>query len=174
METIHADDLAYIVVGVDPTGSSHNECGIVAAGIHGKSQHGYVIDDCSLLGSPNQWANAVIDCADRWEADCVVAEHNFGGDMVRATIMQAASARHVNLVYREVRASRGKSIRAEPIAALFEQGRCHIAGSFPLLEEEMCGYVPGLSTRSPNRLDAMVWALTVLMLGLRKRRQQAW
>ena len=87
---------------------------------------------------------------------------NFGGDMVESTLLKTAEAIGKTVNYQSVRASRGKAIRAEPIAAAYEQGRVHHVGDFPLLEEEMCSWVPG-DRDSPNRLDALVWAMTELM-----------
>lgn len=158
-------DLARVVVGVDPTGSQGNECGIVVAGL-GTDGEGYVLEDCSLLGTPGQWADAVIAAAERNQADLIVGESNFGGDMVEATIQQAAKARGISTVrYRNVTASRGKAVRAEPVVAQYEHGRLHHIGAFPYLEDEMVMWVPGVSRESPNRIDALVWAVTELNIG---------
>ena len=157
-------DLARVVVGVDPTGSQGNECGIVVAGL-GTDGEGYVLEDCSLLGTPGQWADAVIVAAEHHQADLIVGETNFGGDMVEATIMQAAKARECTVRYRNVTASRGKAVRAEPVVAQYEHGRLHHVGEFPHLENERVMWVPGISRESPNRIDALVWAVTELNLG---------
>ena len=154
-------DLVRIVVGVDPTGSRGNECGILIAGL-GADGHGYVIDDKSLLGSPGEWANAVLSAYNRNKADIIVGEVNYGGDMVEATIMQAAEADNQTYRYKNVRASRGKAVRAEPVVAQYEQGRVHHVGEFPYLEDEQVMWVPGESRESPNRIDALVWAITEL------------
>lgn len=150
--------LRRIIVGVDPTGSTTNEAGIVVAGV-GHDGHGYVLRDSSLLSSPEGWSAQVVSEFYEWQANAIVAEVNFGGDMVESTIHTADKSVAVTLV----RASRGKLVRAEPVAALYEKGKIHHVGVFPALEEEMVSYVPG--NKSPNRLDAMVWAMTDLMVG---------
>lgn len=155
--------LVRVVVGVDPTGSQTNECGIVVAGKSDNGE-GYLIDDRSLLGTPGQWADEVINTYINNDADLVVGEANYGGDMVEATIMQAAKARKVLIRYKNVHASRGKAIRAEPIVAAYEHGKAHNVGDFPHLENEMVMWIPGTSKYSPNRLDALVWAMTELDL----------
>lgn len=160
--TVKAPALVRVVVGVDPPGGA-TECGIIAAGI-GEDGHAYILDDKSLKASPDSWAEAVLTAYNRNTADRVVGEANFGGDMVENTILQAAKARSQTVAYKPVHASRGKAVRAEPIAAMYEQGRIHHVGEFPYLEEEMCTWVPGISRESPNRLDALVWSITELML----------
>ena len=151
--------LTRIVVGVDPPGGA-TECGIVAAGL-GSDGHGYVLDDNSLAASPETWSNAVITTYDEWQADRVLGEKNYGGDMVERTIRTADGGKNVS--YKNVTASRGKAIRAEPIAAQYERGKVHHVGDFPMLEAEMTGWLPNAGMPSPNRLDALVWALTELM-----------
>ena len=155
-------DLERIVVGVDPPGGV-TECGIVVGGIafvDGK-KHGYVLADNSLRASPNVWARAAITAYHRHKADRIVAETNFGGDMVENTIRTVEPG----ISYKAVHASRGKAIRAEPIAAMYEQGRIHHVGEFPFLEDELCTWEPGMGAQSPNRLDALVWAMTEVGLG---------
>lgn len=152
--------LVRVVVGVDPPGGIV-ECGILTAGL-GSNGHAYVLDDSSLLDSPEKWSNAVVAAYHRHKADLVLGEKNFGGDMVEHTIRSAQNAQ--NISYKNVSASRGKAVRAEPVAALYERGLVHHVGSFPHLEDELCSWVPGQS-KSPNRLDALVWAVTELMLG---------
>jgi hypothetical protein len=156
-------DLVHIVVGVDPTGSQKNECGIVVAGL-GSDGHGYVIDDKSLLGTPGEWADAVIDAYDSNNADIIVGEMNYGGEMVEATIEQAAKTKNQIYRYKNVHATRGKVVRAEPVVAAYEHGRVHNVGDFPHLENEMVMWIPGISSFSPNRIDALVWAITELNL----------
>jgi phage terminase large subunit-like protein len=156
-ETKHPD-LTRVVIGVDPMGSVKSEiaeAGIVAAGISG--DHCYTIGDYSLHGSPEQWGRAVVTAYHLHMADCVAVESNFGGDMVESTIKQIDKTVNV----KQVHASRGKEVRAEPISAIAAQGRDHHVGFFPKLEDELCTWVPG--ERSPNRLDAKVWAITELM-----------
>ncbi|GAG58687.1 unnamed protein product, partial [marine sediment metagenome] len=126
---------------------------------------GYILDDRSLLGSPGEWADTVLTAYTRNQADMVVGEANYGGDMVESTIMQAAKNQRQIIRYKNVHASRGKAIRAEPVVAMYEHGRMHHVGDFPYLEDEMVTWIPGESRDSPNRLDAMVWAITELMLG---------
>jgi len=161
---VSCPDLVRIVVGVDPTGSRGNECGIVAAGL-GIDGHSYILDDRSLLGSPGEWADMVLTAYSRNQADIVVGEANYGGDMVESTIMQAAKNQGQIIRYKNVHASRGKAIRAEPVVANYEHGKIHHIGVFPYLEDEMVTWIPGESRESPNRIDAMVWAITELMLG---------
>ncbi len=155
-----------VVVGVDPPASAHGDaCGIVVCGI-GDDRIARVLADCSVeQASPERWARAVANAAGAWSADRVVAEANQGGEMVGA-VLRAAEA---TLPLRLVHASRGKTARAEPVAALYEAGRVRHAGLFPKLEDELCGLMPGGEYlgpgRSPDRADACVWALTELMLG---------
>ncbi|MGV3511242.1 MAG: DNA-packaging protein [Novosphingobium sp.] len=155
-----------IVIGVDPPASAQGDaCGIVVCGI-GDDRIARVLADCSVeKASPERWARAVVNAAQAWSADRVVAEANQGGDMVSA-VLRAAQA---NLPLRLVHASRGKAARAEPVAALYEAGRVRHAGMFARLEDELCGMMPGGEYqgpgRSPDRADACVWALTELMLG---------
>jgi phage terminase large subunit-like protein len=155
-------DLARIVVGVDPAvsaGAESAETGIVVAGADAASPpHGYVLEDRSLVGSPHAWATAAVAAFRRWDADRIVAEANQGGEMVAHTIRTVWPEAPVELVH----ASRGKATRAEPVSALAEQGRWHHVGSFPALEDQLTGWVPGLA--SPDRLDAMVWAAVGLGL----------
>ncbi len=148
-----------IVVGVDPPGSKNTEAGIVAVG-EGVDNHIYVLADRSLLGSPKTWAGAAVWLYHELEADRLVAESNYGGSMVRATIEEVDE----NVSYKDVVATRGKIIRAEPICAMFEKGHAHIVGEMPKLEDELCSYVKG-ETKSPNRLDGMVWAATEIIVG---------
>jgi hypothetical protein len=153
-----------IIVGVDPPGSVTNDCGIVVAccGYVGDVLHGYVLDDASLKGTPSQWADQVVAAYHRHNADRIVAERNFGGDMVENTIRTVEQKVPVKLV----QASRGKVARADPIVSLFEKEKAHMVGEFPELESELCRWHPTLfkGQPSPNRLDAMVWALSDLML----------
>lgn len=155
-----APDLKRIVVGVDPNISNtetSDEIGIVVAGIDGEGQ-GYVLEDLSLLDSPKGWGTAAITAYYKYRADRIVAEINQGGNMVEYVIRSIDS----NVSYKGVHASKGKYTRAEPISALYEQGKVKHVGVFPKLEDEMCEWEPGLD--SPNRMDALVWALTELML----------
>ncbi len=157
-------DLRRIVVAVDPPAAAGPTscCGIVVAGLDA-SGRAVVLADCSVEGaSPAGWAGAVAKAYRRFAADRVVAEINQGGDMVTAMLKSIDETLPVTAV----RATRGKFLRAEPVAALYEQGRVAHAGRFMALEDQMCDFGPdGLSSgRSPDRLDALVWALTALML----------
>lgn len=160
--------LARVVVAVDPpvTGAPEADaCGIIVAAL-GADGHGYVLADRSVEGaSPSGWARAVAAAAADFEAERVVAEVNNGGDLVGLVLRSAGCSAPLRLV----RASRGKAARAEPVAALYEQGRVHHTGGLPRLEDELCGLMPGGGYvgpgRSPDRADALVWAMTELMLG---------
>jgi hypothetical protein len=152
-----APDCELVTVGVDPSATSTgDEAGIVTAGRSGNQF--YTLADDSVQGSPETWARAAVTAYHRYRADCIVAESNNGGEMVASVIRQVDSKVPVRLVY----ASRGKQTRAQPVAVIYEQGRGHHVGSFPALEDELCLWVPG--DPSPNRLDALVWAGTYLML----------
>ncbi|HWT12836.1 MAG TPA: terminase family protein [Allosphingosinicella sp.] len=158
--------LRRVVVGVDPpAGSSGDSCGIVACGVDGDGV-GYVLGDHSVRGlSPEGWAQAVVRAAAAWEADRVVAENNQGGDMVESVLRTVDP----ELPVRAVRARFGKGRRAEPVAIRFMRGQARFAGAFPELEDELCGLTAGGAYagpgRSPDRADAMVWALTELICG---------
>lgn len=156
-----APDLVRVVVAIDPQATNNPnsaETGIVVAG-KGRDGHGYVLDDVSIKGTPDQWASRAVNAYHEHKADRIIGEANNGGDMVEYTVRTID--RHVP--YKKVHASRGKLIRAEPISALYEQGKIHHIGMFALLEDQMCEWVPG--DTSPDRLDALVWAMTELMLG---------
>jgi phage terminase large subunit-like protein len=158
-----APEMARIVVAVDPPASRRSgTCGIVAAGI-GRDGIGYVLADVSVgAARPDQWAARAVALYRRLHADALVAEVNQGGDMVAAVIREVDAGVPV----KDVRATRGKYLRAEPVAALYAQGRVRHVGAFAELEDEMADFgLDGLSSgRSPDRLDAMVWAVTALML----------
>jgi len=152
-----APGLVRIVVAVDPPASQHGcECGIVVAGMAADGA-AYVLADRSAGGlSPQGWARRVADAYEEFEGDCVVAEANQGGDMVRAVLTDEMAAMPLKLVH----ATRGKTVRAEPVAQRYETGRVHHAGVFPELEDQLCSYDG--QGKSPDRLDALVWALTEL------------
>ena len=155
-----APELVRVVVGVDPPASADGVCGISVCG-EGSDGRLYVLADASAGGlRPDGWAQAVARAAESWGADRVVAEANNGGDMVESVLRNVAPALPVRLVH----ASRGKVARAEPIAALFDRGIALFAGRFAELEEELAGMTQGggFTGRSPDRADAMVWALTEL------------
>lgn len=160
-----------IVVAVDPATTSHedsDETGIVVCGL-GVNDIGYVLEDASGRYTPNEWAQKVAQLYHKWEADRVVAEVNNGGDLVESNLRTAFR----NLPVRQVRASRGKIRRAGPVAALYEQGKVKHHGMFGVMEDQMCTYtddrehVQGgkhVAMPSPDRMDAMVWGITSLML----------
>ncbi|HYI47803.1 MAG TPA: terminase family protein [Allosphingosinicella sp.] len=157
--------LRRVVIGVDPPASAHGDaCGIVACGL-GADGTGYVLGDHSVGGlSPEQWARKVAGAAEKWRADRIVAEGNNGGEMVTSVLRGAGLRLPVTRVHARV----GKAARAEPIAAFFESGEAKLAGRFPALEDELAGLVLGGDYlgpgRSPDRADAMIWALTELLL----------
>ena len=161
-----APELARVVVAIDPAATSNaesDETGIVVAGLDADG-HGYVLEDLSLRGTPDAWGRAAVAAYGRWQADRIVGEVNNGGEMIEHVIRTVDPAAS----YKAVRASRGKVVRAEPVAALDEQGRVHHVGCLPELEDQMCAFVAdgeremdGLAT---DRLDARVWAITELML----------
>lgn len=160
-----APALTRIVVAVDPpvtSGAKSDACGIVVAG-RGADGRAYVLEDATIgAAGPMRWARAAVSAFHRYEADRIVAEVNQGGEMVATVLRQVDACVPV----RSVRATRAKWLRAEPVAALYEQGRVSHAGAWPALEDEMCDFGrDGMSDgRSPDRLDALVWALTDLML----------
>jgi phage terminase large subunit-like protein len=167
--------LTRIAVGVDPSGGA-GEQGIVVVGKSGlitpplrlvtddapqpgpgrPQHHGYVLDDRSCKLSPDGWGRRAVQAAIDWEADEILAETNFGGAMCVATLRTAADALGVNIPIRTVTATRGKAVRAQPVAALTAQGRWHHAGVFPELEEQLVTWYPEIGW-SPDRLDAMTW-----------------
>lgn len=154
-------DLVRVVVAVDPavtSGEDSDDTGIIVAGL-GSDGDGYVLADRTCHLSPDEWAKRVVDAYGAFDADRVVAEVNNGGDMVGVVL----KTQNDRLPYKKLHASRGKRTRAEPVAALYEQGRVHHVGGFADLEDECCSWVPGDSD-SPDRLDALVWAITDLML----------
>lgn len=157
-----APELRRAVVAIDPavtSGQGSDETGIVVAGL-GVDGHGYVLADLSQKASPDAWARAACKAYADHDADRIVAEVNNGGDLVE-TVLRTVDPR---AAYRAVHASRGKQTRAEPIAALYEQGRVHHVGSLPYLEDQLCTWDPSADSKSPDRLDALVWALSELML----------
>ena len=160
-----APDLARIVVAIDPATTSNegsDETGIIVAG-KDNNGHAYVIEDLSGKYQPADWAKTAINAYSRHSADRIVAETNNGGDMVENTLRMIDP----NVPYSGVHASRGKIIRAEPVAALYEQGRVHHVGGFPELEDQMTSFVADIDrgkVGSPDRVDALVWALSELMV----------
>jgi len=151
--------LKRIIIGVDPAGGGGDEIGIVGVG-KGSDDHYYLLRDRSLIASPNAWAAEVVKLYQEIQADRVVGEKNYGGDMVEATLRNVEGGRI--MAYTAVSASRGKAIRAEPISALYERGLVHHVGMFSELEDQMTSWTQD-SPDSPDRLDALVWAVTELI-----------
>lgn len=158
-----AEPLTRIVVAIDPPVTAHagsDACGLIVAG-RDDAGHGYVLADVTLeQASPDEWARKAVEAYEHYAADRVIAEVNQGGDLVETVLR----TQHARIPYRAVRATRGKNVRAEPVAALYEQGRIHHVGTFAALESQLCSFVPGQAS-SPDRLDALVWAFTDLLLG---------
>lgn len=160
-----APEMQRIVVAVDPSGTrgdgGGDDIGIVVAGL-GVDGHGYILEDGTCQMSPEGWGRRAVSLYHHHGADRIVGERNYGGDMVRFTVATADK----NAAYKEVVASRGKAVRAEPISALYEQGKVHHVGHFPDLEDQMCNFTASgyVGDNSPDRADAAVWALTELMI----------
>lgn len=160
-----APEMRRIVVAVDPSGTrgdgGGDDIGIVVAGV-GIDGRGYVLEDGTCQLSPEGWGRRAVDLYHRWKADRIIGERNYGGDMVRFTIATADQ----RAAFKEVVASRGKVVRAEPVSALYEQGKVSHVGVHPDLEDQMCNFTPSgyVGEASPDRADALVWALTELMV----------
>ena len=154
-----APELTKIFVAVDPKAesSADSEAGIVVVGL-GVDKHGYLLDDNSINSTPEGWAKQAVSAYHRHKANAIVAEVNQGGDMVVTTIHSVEKSIPVN----KVRATRGKYTRAEPVSSLYSQGKIHHVGMFGALEDQLCSWVPG--EKSPDRLDALVWGFTELMV----------
>lgn len=151
-----------IVVAVDPSATKSetaDEVGIIVAGL-GVNDHCYIFEDLSATLSPDETCIKAINAYTLWEADRIVAEANNGGDWIETLLR----TRKRNVAYKKLHASRGKQARAEPVAALYEQKRVHHVGMLAVAEDELCTWEPNLGMASPNRLDAIVWAVTELML----------
>jgi phage terminase large subunit-like protein len=166
VEVGRVPDFRRIVVAIDPavtSGENADETGIIVAGVDDKGA-GYVLEDASGRYGPHEWAARAIAAYHRWGADRIVAETNNGGEMVENTIRMVDK----NASFRAVHASRGKVTRAEPISAIYEQRRAHHVGDFPELEDQMCAFTSDFDRAragySPDRVDALVWALSELML----------
>jgi hypothetical protein len=164
-------DMLRIVVAVDPSGADdtdnvdNDEIGIVVCGL-GIDGNGYVLEDLTCKAGPGVWGRVACDAYDRWDADRIVAEVNYGGAMVHHVIKTCRP----NTPFRPVKASRGKVVRAEPISALVENGKVRMAGVFQELEDELCAFTTHgyMGENSPNRADACIWALADLFPQLTK------
>lgn len=169
-----APTLVRIIIAVDPSGSKgeedyrSDECGIVVAGI-GVDGYAYILEDLSGRYGPSDWGRIVGAAFDRWEADCVIGEVNFGGAMVQQTIRTARPG----TPFKAVRASRGKHVRAEPVAALYEAGKVRHVGTWAKLEDQLCSFTAAgyTGSRSPDRADAAIWAIHELFPSLTKLEQ---
>ena len=153
-------DMKRIVIAVDPAVTANknsDETGIVVCGIDFQGKY-YILNDISGKYSPDAWAKKVVEAYESYKADKVIAEVNNGGDLVERVV----KTQHENVSYKSVRATRGKFVRAEPIAALYEQKRVKHLERFSLLEDQLCSYNPEITKQSPDRLDALVWGLTEL------------
>lgn len=162
-------ELASIIVAIDPAvtaGSDSDETGIVVVAKDGDGAY-YVVEDKSGRYSPDQWGKVAVDLFHKWDADRIVAEVNNGGDLVERLIRTVDHT----VRFKSVHATRGKLVRAEPIAALYEQGKVHHVGVFPELESQMCTYTGERPKPSPDRLDALVWGLSELS---KSRGEVAW
>jgi len=159
-----APELIRIAVAIDPQATDNimsSETGIIVGGIS-EDKQGWILADVTIKGSPDTWGNEAVTAYHKFAADLIIGEINNGGDMVEHVIRSIDS----KVSYKSVRASRGKYVRAEPVSALYEQGRIHHIGTFIALEDQLAEWVPG--DKSPDRLDALVWLITELMLGEEK------
>jgi phage terminase large subunit-like protein len=169
--------LQRVIVAVDPSGCSgkedkrSDEIGISVAGL-GTDGHAYILADRSLRADPAGWGRAAVNAYHHYRADSIVAETNYGGAMVESTLKTADP----NVPVKVIHASRGKAVRAEPVSSLFEQGKVHLVGSFPILEEQLINMAASgyAGPRSPDRADAMIWAVTELLLGSAMKGQAFW
>ena len=153
-------DMQRIVIAIDPAVTNNaqsDETGLIVAG-RGVDNHFYILDDKSGVFSPDRWIKFACELYYKWSADRIVCEVNNGGDLIEKLLR----VQDVNVPYSSVRATRGKMLRAEPISALYEQGKVHHVGYFKELEEQMCSYTAD-TAKSPDRLDALVWGITSLM-----------
>ena len=154
-------DLVRVIVGIDPAATAtreSDETGIVVCGKDGHG-NGYVLEDLSGKYTPNEWAQVAVQAVKNWKADCIVAEKNQGGDMVESVLRSQGASTRIKLVT----ATKGKFVRAEPVYSLYEQNKIFHVGNFPILESQMVTFQPEKGT-SPDRVDAMVWGFTELML----------
>lgn len=170
-------DMVRVVVAVDPSGAGdvdnadNDEIGIVVVGL-GTDGNAYLLEDCTIKAGPATWGRVAVTAFERNDADTVVGETNYGGAMVQQTILVARQ----RTPFKAVTASRGKVVRAEPFSALYEAGKVRHVGMFALLEEELSGFSTFGYTgaRSPNRADALVWALAALFPSLISSKRQGY
>ena len=158
----NSPQLERIVISVDPAASANldsDETGIIVCA-KDSNGNGYVLEDLSGKYSPSQWASVAVKAFERWNADCIVAEKNMGGDMVESVLRSQNTTARIKLV----NATKGKYVRAEPIYSLYEQNKIYHIGQFPILENQMITFDPDKG-KSPDRVDALVWGFTELLLG---------
>ena len=168
-------DLQRVVVAVDPSGSGDEDnvgndaIGIIVAGL-GIDGRAYVLEDLTCKAGPKTWGTVATTAFDRHQADKIVAETNYGGEMVRYVVQSCKQG----VPFKKLTASRGKAVRAEPISALTEQGKIRFAGTFPELEEELCAFTTNgyMGDQSPNRADAFVWAMSELFPGIIREKKE--
>lgn len=145
-----------VVIAVDPAVSNNEDSdshGIVAIGWNKETDDEYVLEDATMPGTPRQWAMKVVEMWQKWDADLVIGEINQGGDLVETNLRTVSQT----MPFKMVRATKGKAVRAEPVASMSERGKLHMVGEHPMLEEELTSWVPDIGMKSPNRMDAMVW-----------------
>lgn len=173
-------DMQRVVVGVDPSGSGdvdnaeNDAIGIVVVGL-GVDGNAYVLEDCTVKAGPAIWGGVAVSAYERHDADLIVGETNYGGAMVEQTVQVAAKARGFrNVQFRAVTATRGKAVRAEPFSALYEEGKVRHVGMMVQLEDELAAFSTYgyMGSGSPNRADALIWALAELFPGLMRKKQQ--
>lgn len=160
---INVNEFVRVVIAIDPAVTATEESDETGIGVAALRRDGHVVvlEDLSCRETPLGWARIAAQAYKRWRADRIVAEVNNGGDLVQANLTAVAP----NLPFRAVHASRGKAVRAEPVAALYEQGRVHHAGrTLEQLEDQLCSFVPGVTGKSPDRMDWLVWAVTDLLI----------
>lgn len=171
--------LQRVIVAIDPSGTKgeeddrSDEVGIVVGGL-GIDGHGYLLEDLTCKAPPAVWGNVAVQAYQRHAANLVVGEKNFGGAMVEHVIKTAAVQAKVSVPYKEVTASRGKMVRAEPFSSLYEQNKVHHVGNFPELEDQLMAFTTSgyMGDRSPDRADAAIWLWTELFPGLTRRPQE--
>ena len=172
-------DLQRVIVAIDPSGTSGEEdtrsdhVGIVVTGL-GVDGEAYIIEDLTIKAAPEVWGKIAVTAYDRHNADVIVGERNFGGAMVAAVVRSAAARERISVNYREVTASRGKVVRAEPISTLYAQGKVHHVGMHPELEDQLCAFTSAgyMGDRSPDRADAAIWGLTEIFPGMTRKAQR--
>ena len=169
-----------VVVAVDPSGADdadnadNDEIGIVVVGL-GQDGAAYLLEDCTLKAGPATWGRVAVQAFMRHQADAIVGETNFGGAMVQQTVAVAARSLEARAPFRKVTASRGKVQRAEPFSAMYEAGKVRHVGLFPRLEDELAAFSTFGYTGadSPNRADALIWALAELFPSMTRQAQKA-